>query len=208
MKILARFYSVTLLIALTAGIVPVTALSASTRGDIIIETNLNIQVLEDENERQQLLAQAQKLGGHFINNATRSMQLRIPAEKLMQFLDFVRSHWRVYSQDYRSRDAASELLDKQSELAVKSSLLKYYQDMLAKTQKAQFLKVARAADELVAQIETIKGRIAYLKRSAEFALVSIQLAEPVQSQVKATSTFDWINQSGLSQLMQSAYNGN
>ena len=183
-----------------------TAVSAApTRGDIVYRTSLNIQVIEDEAERKQLLAQAEKLGGYFISNATGSIELRLPADKLLVFLDFIRAHWRVYGQDYNTQDVSSELLEKQTALEVKTDLLKRYQAMLAKTEKSQFFKVTRAADDLIREIEMIKGRISYLKRSVQFALVTLKLAEPTRMETKQASSFEWINQTGLPQLWQSFY---
>jgi len=176
--------------------------AATSRGDIIIESHLNIQVIEDEAERKQLLTEAEKLGGYFTMNATRELQLRIPAEKLLVFLDYIRSHWRVYSQEYQSQDSAEELLEKQAELSVKIDLLARYQKMMSDSHKTQFFKVARAADDLVGEIETIKGRIAYLKRNARFAIVFLHLAEPARIEAKKTSSFEWINHTGLSQMIE------
>jgi len=173
--------------------------------DIIYKVDLNIQVISDEAERDKLLAQAEKMGGYFIRNATHSMQLRIPAEKLTPFVDFVRAHWRIYDQQYETQNVGDELIHKQSELAVKTDLLKQYQQLIAKTQQTEYFTVVKAASSLVSQIERIKGRIAFLKRSSQFALVNLQLAEPVRPAMKQTSTFDWINQIGLTQLMQNHF---
>jgi len=203
-KIHSTFWGATLL-GLQVLIGADSALAAAEKAGVIIETSLNIQVIEDEKERQQLLAEAEKIGGYYIENATRAIQLRIPSEKLMPYLEFIRGQWRVYSQEYQSHDAANELLEKQTELAVKTELLSHYQKMFANAQSGQLVKVGKAADQLVTQVEAIKGRIAYLEKSMEYALVSIQLAEPIQQPQNARSTFEWINQTGLSQVVQGIY---
>lgn len=176
---------------------------AANPGNTIIQTNINIQVIEDEAEREKLIAEAEAIGGYFTNNANRAISLRIPAPKLSKFIAYVRSNWRVYSQDYNSRDISAELVQQQSALAVKEELYKRYEAMIAKAKRKDFIKVSRAASDLLGEIENLKGRVRYLIKNAQFAMVNISLAAPNRPKEKLTSSFNWINQTGLPSLLGS-----
>lgn len=121
-----------------------------------------------------------------------SMSVRIPADRLDEVMQLVRDNAeRITYESVSAQDVTDKYVD---ELARLTSLEQVRVQMNAILEKAveisDLLNVQREIQRIDQQIESAKGRIAYLQQSSALSLLNIELAQS-EFELSITPTEKW-----------------
>lgn len=183
--------------------ITLTAVPALCLAEIAIDTRITIKPGNADEAADRLVKQAQQLNGYFVIKSSERVELKIPAQAATQMQQFLEINWLVYQQDYQANDITRQLIEAQSRLKAKESLLHEYENILASAQSNKLLKASSAVTKLVQDIELLRGRINVLKHRTRYAKFTIlfQLDSSTADTRNVTSSFPWLNSVGLPDLL-------
>jgi hypothetical protein len=154
---------------------------------------------------------ADELGGYVVSSHKRegetknygSVTIRVPADRFDEAFDRLRQlAVKVPSESTESRDVTEEYVDLQARLHNLEATETQYLVLMEKAETVEeMLKVQQALSNVRGEIERIEGRMKYLERTSDMALIEVSLqetrglAEPwsasdaVKSAVRGLTTF-------------------
>jgi hypothetical protein len=158
---------------------------------VIKNANLTL-VVEDPSASMNAIGQmAEEMGGFIVNADVykqelesglqvprASIQIRIPAEKLNEALDRIKSEsdQDPQSESINSQDVTSEYVDLQSRLKNLEAAEAQLTEIMESANKTEdVLAVYNELVEVRGEIEVIKGQIKYYEQSAAFSAVQVEL---------------------------------
>jgi len=154
----------------------------------IIRTGyLNLEVEDTVKSIEEISQVASELGGYVVssNQRTRedtirgSISIRVPVERFDEALASIRKlASEVSSESTEGIDVTEEYTDLQAQLRNLEATEAQYLELLKKAETVEdILKVQAALSNVRGEIERIKGRIQYLERTSDTALIEISLEE-------------------------------
>jgi len=153
---------------------------------VIKESNLSLLVNKVGEAQKEVLRRVEEMGGYMVSTslsnpqdqATATVVVRIPAEKLEQTLDsFRKIAVKVISENLQGQDVTDQYVDLQARLdTLQKTKDKFEQIMDRATLVSEILEVQRELINLQAQIDSIKGQQQYLEKNAQMAKITIYLS--------------------------------
>lgn len=145
---------------------------------------------------------AKELGGYVVSSNKRGdkdatwgqISIRVPAERFDEAFDKLRKlAVSVPNESTQSQDVTEEYTDLQAQLRNLEATEAQYLELLKKAEKVEdILAVQRELSNVRGQIERVKGRIQYLERTSDMAIIEVNLqrTQPLgQPGWKALETF-------------------
>jgi len=130
---------------------------------------------------------ADELGGYVVSSHKRegetknygSVTIRVPADRFGEAFDRLRQlAVKVPFESTESRDVTEEYVDLQARLHNLEATETQYLVLMEKAETVEeMLKVQQALSNVRGQIEQIEGRIKYLERTSDMALIEVSLEE-------------------------------
>jgi hypothetical protein len=128
---------------------------------------------------------AKELGGYVVSsekhgdgdNTFGRASIRVPADRFDEAFDRLRKlAVNVPNESTQSQDVTEEYTDLQSQLRNLEATEAQYLELLKKAEKVEdILAVQRELSNVRGQIEQVKGRIQYLERTSDMALIEVNL---------------------------------
>jgi hypothetical protein len=154
----------------------------------IIRTGYITLEIEDIAGTMDKVAQAaDELGGYVVSSYKRevesknygSVTIRVPADRFGEAFDRLRQlAVKVPSESTEARDVTEEYVDLQARLHNLEATEAQYLVLMEKAETVEeMLKVQQALSDVRGQIEQIEGRIKYLERVSDMALIEVSLEE-------------------------------
>ena len=170
--------------------------------------SLVVQVYDRDAASEALIEQAKQQGGWFSSLTDDQVSFRIPSDELNTFIEYARSLGTVAARDYNSQDRSTELADLRTRLQGREEILARYMEVLEDARSGAVVRVEQQITRSIAEIEQIKGRILFLENRVQYAQVQIHFqfrdrSAPVRT---GRSSFRWINQLNLSDLLSDFHN--
>lgn len=161
--------------------------NAPTRDRIIIKNGSMSLVVKDVlDSRTKITQEVEKAGGYVVSSdisqpqetPTANVTLRIPAQKFDQILGTIRSlGLKVTSENINSQDVTDEYIDLEGRLKSAEATKQQFLTILNKAVTVEdILKVQTELNRIQTEIEQTKGRMEYLSKSGQFALLTVYLA--------------------------------
>jgi hypothetical protein len=167
---------------------------------------VKVVVKVDDRDRaaDSLVQSAGKLDGYFTRKSRDTVVLRLPAVGLKPLLAEVDGLGEVISRELLREDVGTELLQKKAALKAKTETQKQYLEILEKADTEGALYVEGELIHLVAEIETLKGRIRHLQHRIAYAGVEVAFDYRDRSAPLAdgSSSFVWLNTMNLNDLLE------
>ena len=158
----------------------------STNRLVVTNTNLSLKVNDVRKAIDQVMAEAEKLGGFLVESsltipegaASGQVSVRIPSGKLKEGLTAIRAFGvKVISENVVGTDVTSEYVDLAARLdTLLKTKAKFDQILAAATEIADILNVQRELINLQTQIDSVRGQQKYLEQTAKLSLVTVYLA--------------------------------
>jgi len=130
---------------------------------------------------------AKELGGYVVSSnkyetkeeISGVISIRVPADRFEEAFSRLRQiAIKVPSESSQSQDVTEEYIDLQAQLHNLEATEAQYLQILQKAQTVEeILQVHRELSNIRGQIEQVKGRIQYLERTSDMALIEINLRE-------------------------------
>ncbi|MCL2755012.1 MAG: DUF4349 domain-containing protein [Oscillospiraceae bacterium] len=150
-----------------------------------------------------VLARANALGGHESAAESQSRErlstvratLRIPPEKLDEFMDYVGENAEVIQRKIDTDDVTAEFYDLQTRLETKRGTLGAYFNLLEKAEEPEdIIRVQRIIDTITEEIEAVEGRMRVIRGLTDMATVRLeikQVFEPLVPEAEPRREVDW-----------------
>jgi Domain of unknown function (DUF4349) len=186
---------------LAAAAPPCAALAAE---QVAVNSSLTIQVPDRDKAAAALIGKAEALGGYFSTFSNDAVTLRVPADKSRELIGFVKTDWKPVQESYRAEDLDASLVQTRARLKAKQELYASLQKMLATADAANIIEVETAATQLIAEIETLKGRLRALQYRLDFSTVTVSfhIMQRERPRDDGNTPFAWLNDLGLDKLLR------
>jgi hypothetical protein len=163
--------------------------TVETGGDIdrrIVKTGyLTLEVDDIANAIADIAGVAKELGGYVVSSNKQGdkdaiygrISIRVPAERFNEAFDRLRKlAINVPNESTQSQDVTEEYTDLQAQLRNLEATEAQYLELLKKAETVEdMLAVQRELSNVRREIERVKGRIQYLERTSDMALIEVNL---------------------------------
>ena len=161
--------------------------NAPTADRIIIKNGSMSLVVKDVVEsRSWISSYVEGLGGYVVSvdmsqpadNLNASLTLRVPAPQFDTALGEIRKQGlKVSYENVSSQDVTDEFIDLEAQLKSDEATLTQFTELLKRANTVdEILRVQSEMNRIQTQIDSTKGRMEYLEKSGQFALLTVYLA--------------------------------
>jgi hypothetical protein len=174
---------------------------------VIRNANLTLEVLDEKGENEEdgeqkqaaselyalLVEQCNSLGGHEFSsemskthhmvNVTASVKatLKLPPEKLDEFIKFVNENARVTHSKVDSDDVTNTYYDLQTRLETKRKSLESYYKLLENADElSEIVSLQRTIDGIIEEIESVEGRLKVMDSQINMATVRLEIRQVIE----------------------------
>ena len=175
---------------------------ANTDRMIVKSGNMTLKVESVVEAMDEVTEIADELGGYVVSSrkyehdgeTSASVSIRVPAERFDDALGMLREiALEVPYESTSGKDVTEEYIDLQSKLRNLEATESQYLELLKRAETVEeILKVQRELSNVRGQIEQTKGRMQYLERTSDMALIEAQLQQsrPLAEPWSASNTFN------------------
>ncbi len=177
---------------------------ASPGPSLFQQITLTLSVSDADKTADHLIQQAQSLGGYFTAYSDQGVTLRIPSSGHAGFLSFCESQGIVLEKQIETTGFDEILSQKRTSLKAKQDILERYLAVLKDAGKKSIVSVERAVQEVVTDIETLKGSITYMEHELAYARVDIRFRfkDRTAPAYSGRSSFPWLNTFSLQSMIE------
>ncbi len=146
---------------------------------VIYSVIVNVQSKEIESKVKEIIQLAESFGGYALQyTSSGSIQLKVPADKLKQFLISLKEQSQNYTEDVSAKDITEEYLDTEIRLENAQKMRVRLLEILksAKTLE-EILKVEAEINKISESIERSEGRLKYLATQVQLSSVQVYVRQ-------------------------------
>ena len=175
-----------------------------------IQASEVLEVSDREATAAALISAATQRGGYFSALTDTSVTLRVPVTMVPEMVAEASKLGTVRDRGYQSQDLSEELRTLRVRLSSRQASLDRYLKVLGEAGADALVAVGRQVDASITDIEQIQGRIRLLEHQADFARIdfSFQFRDRSAPVATGTSSFHWINQLNLADILAAFQRGN
>lgn len=150
---------------------------------LIKDANISFETKNIEETRQQIVDAINKNNGYLSNEDASvysqqnhyTMTIRIPSTKFETFLSEATKGVRNFdNKNISAKDVTQEFIDVEARLKTRKELESRYLDLLKKASSiTDMLEIERQINTLRSEIESVEGRLKYLKNQVSYSTVTI-----------------------------------
>ncbi|TGK85226.1 DUF4349 domain-containing protein [Leptospira bourretii] len=146
---------------------------------MVYSVNVNLQSKEIEAKVTEVIKLAESYGGYALQYSSNgSVQLKIPADKLKQFLSTLRNQSQNYSEEVSAQDVTEDYTD--TEIRMENSLkmrVRLLEILKSAKTLEETLKVEAELNKVSESIERWEGKLKYLSSSVQLSSVHVQVRQ-------------------------------
>jgi len=147
---------------------------------LVWRSSLQLRALEPEEVAPSLHQRAEAVGGYVhqgrVTADRATVELRIPPEELERFLDSASELGSVQERSVSFEDVSTDVIDLDARLANLVAVRDRLQEHLARSANvSEIIEVERELARLQGEIDSLTGRLAFLRSSSSYAAVTIQV---------------------------------
>ena len=153
-------------------------------------------LVSDRNEAADRITQwVIEAGGYFTLSSSERLVLRLPDARLKEFrplLEELATEMAEYSEE--AFDLREEMMQNRSALEAREELLERNMEYLDRSDLEGTLSLEQEIRRLMTEIDSLKGRLAYLENNSRYALIDLNISFLNRTIPEGQpSRFDWIN---------------
>lgn len=169
-----------------------------------VQVRLVVKVGDRQEAAGRLARSAEKSKGYFLEKSGKGVTLRVPAANVKKIMAEADQLGQVIDRQFEREDLGGALLEKEAALKAKTDVQRQYLALLNQADTEAALYVEKELIKLVAEVETLKGRIRFLRHRIAFARIEVLFeyrdrSAPVPD---GRSSFAWLNSMNLSDLLE------
>ncbi len=175
------------------------------RGRVEFETesleNTHARILEAVKNHQAYIATDRLYKNSY--QLSNMMEIRIPAKNFNPFLSEISKNIEKFdSKEITVSDVTEQFLDTETRLKTKKELEKRYLEILKKAKSvSEILEVEKQIGFLRTEIESVEGRLKYLKNQVSFSALNITFHKTISSEINFVKKLKNGFNSGLDNLV-------
>jgi hypothetical protein len=129
---------------------------------------------------------------HHITHSTVTAVLKVPPEKLDQFMNFVGENARIITSRTDSDDVTDEFYDMVTRLDTKRRTLEGYYTLLENSDGLnEILSLQRTINDIIEEIEAIQGRLRVMNSRIDMATVRLSIRQENDPTPEPRREIDW-----------------
>lgn len=168
------------------------------------QTTLTVSVSNPDKAGNSLISKATGMDGYFTYLSDNSVTIRIPSEKSPEFIAYCETIGDVIEKRIDTTSYDETLNQKRTSLKTKQDILEKYIALLKGSGNKTIVSVEKAIQEVISDIEHLKGSIAFMEHELAFARVTVNFRfidrdAPVYS---GKSSFAWLNTLNLKSMIE------
>jgi hypothetical protein len=157
---------------------------------------------------------AEGLGGYLAGRKDTSVQVRVPSYRFREALLLVDKLGDILHRSVTADDVSEQYSDLEGRLVNLKATRQRLQEFLARSgSMADMLQVAHELERVAAEIESIEGKMRFLRSRAAFSLITVAVQARPKPIVKIAETpppppprdvdlpIDWLGRVGLDRLL-------
>ncbi|MDR2918414.1 MAG: DUF4349 domain-containing protein [Tannerella sp.] len=161
--------------------------NASLQRKIIKEGNIRFETSNATKTRESILKSVNENNGYLANDNSTSygsstdyyITIRVPADRFDILLEQISSTAKkIDSKDIKALDVTEEFIDVQARINTKKELENRYKEILKQAHKVEdILKIENEIGMLRSDIESLEGRLRYLKDKVSYSTLTVNFYE-------------------------------
>ena len=168
-----------------------------------IRINIVLKVLNPDKVRTAIKNEALNLNGYPAYMGDSSIMIKIKPEKLEQALSLFTAHGVVIEKDLDRRDLTMEIAQLEGSLSSKEEILKKMRTFFDSSDLNSTLDIERNMNQIVNEIENIKGSLRVLKDSAKWSVIDIFFQFRERENIRyVSSPFNWLNSANTEDFLE------
>ena len=163
--------------------------NAGARPLLIYEADLGLRVDKEQIPAtiEGIIDIAESKGGYLISRTDSSVQVRVPSSALRSALGGLSGLGDVSRRSVRAQDVSEQYHDLEVRLHSLEAVRDRLQQFLARAANVnEAMGIAQKLDQVVQQIDQVKGRMQFLRTRAAFSLISVQVEAKPEAVVVQT----------------------
>ena len=168
-----------------------------------VTASVVLRVNDPSHALASLMEHAEQLGGYLSSRSDYSIVVRVPTAQTGVFMAVAGELGRVSERLYQVDDYAAEVSQLDAQLRARQEMLDRYFGVMASASSSGVLSVEREISSLVSQVEQMSGRRRLLMHQLAYSeiTVSFRFVDRQGPETSATSSFGWINEMNLADLL-------
>jgi hypothetical protein len=168
-----------------------------------VDAQLVLKVKTPQDAADALVETARSLGGFFSSRTQQQVSFKIPTAQAEAFIAAVEASGLVVDHTFSNSGLTTEIADAEARVAAREEVLVRYFEVLEEAGTDAIVTVERTIVDLIAELESLKGRIRAMRYRAEYATITVRFqfrsrAAPVQD---GSSSFYWLNTMNLTNML-------
>ena len=159
---------------------------------------INVVVQRISDSLKRIKSAVEEMGGYMQEMTTKSVTLKIPADKFEAAIALAEALGEVTQKDIKGTDVTDQMRDLDIRLKNSLQMRERLAKLLERAEKVEdALKIEKELQRITETIELLKGKIAHLKNSVAFSTLTVKLNSPVPQQDATKITpFAWVHALG------------
>jgi hypothetical protein len=168
-----------------------------------VQTTMVLKVINADTARNHIKKSATSLGGYATHLNDTSITLKIPPNKLTEAIALFAAQGIVIQKTIERQDLTMEIAQLEGKLTSQMEILTKLRGFFDGSDLAATLDIERSMARLVNEIESVKGRLRYLKEQARWSLLVIHFNFHERDKVLyVASPFEWLNSANLESFLE------
>lgn len=169
-----------------------------------VDAQMVLKVKKPQDTADALVETARTLGGFFSSRTQQQVSFKIPTAQAEAFIAAVEAEGLVVDHTFSNSGLTTEIADAEARVAAREEVLARYFEVLEEAGTDAIVTVERTIVDLIAEIESLKGRIRAMRYRAEYATITVNFqfrsrAVPVRD---GSSSFQWLNTMNVTDMLE------
>jgi hypothetical protein len=168
-----------------------------------VQTTMVLKVIYADTARNAIRESTTTLGGYATHLNDTSITLKIPPAKMTEAIALFSKQGIVIQKTIERQDLTLEIAQLEGKLISQQEILAKLRGFFDKADFAATLDIERSMARLVDEIESVKGRLRYLKEQSRWSLLVIHFSFHERDRVLyVESPFEWLNDANLNTFLE------
>ena len=146
---------------------------AAAHAESHVDASLTVQVDDRDTAIRAVIARAEAAGGWFSALSDDGVTVRVPTPTAAELVEGGRALGQMVERTWSAQDLDAQLVDLRARLASREGVLKRYLEILGGARSDSVVAVEREITRTVAEIEGLRGKIAFLEHQAAYAVARL-----------------------------------
>ena len=168
-----------------------------------VHAQMVLKVINPDEARGTIKKVAQEMGGYATHLNDNAITLKIAQGKLADAINEFSKQGIVVTKTIKRKDLTLEIAQLEGKLMSQLEILKKLRGFFDDSDFAATLDIERSMSSLVNEIESVKGRLRYLKEQSKWAVIEVNFRFRERERVMyVASPFEWLNGANLDAFLE------